>query len=281
MIDSLLDEITKLKKPALESINWYEFHQSKLIDNVNRLLLINPNLFSLIGAESAIDKMLLNHKNHAAFMTTVFRFGNYQMLANTIPWVYRTYKNHGFSYDYFSIELEAWIETLEKNQIGLLLADIIDVYKWMLSNHSRFITISQREINNPEHKYDNVEEQDELLKALLYGDYEESKKICQLKVGNTTDLIDIYTNLIGPVMHRVGDLWANNTITVAREHLASAIIVQTMSHLYNLLQFPQENKGTIVITTAPNEYHEIAALMIANSLESDGWNVHFSGKQHP
>ena len=42
-----------------------------------------------------------------------------------------------------------------------------------------------------------------------------------------------------------------------------------------------ETDGIVVVTTAPNEFHEIGAWMIANTLEGDGWDIHFLGSNTP
>jgi len=48
-----------------------------------------------------------NHLNHARFMANVFRFNAYTLLVKTVIWVYRSYHSHGFSFDYFPVELAA------------------------------------------------------------------------------------------------------------------------------------------------------------------------------
>jgi len=63
---------------------------------VHRLIGYNP-----------LRMMYDNHLNHARFMANVFRFNAYTLLVKTVIWVYRSYHSHGFSFDYFPVELAA------------------------------------------------------------------------------------------------------------------------------------------------------------------------------
>lgn len=128
-----------------EAIRSYENKRVFLVEFVDKALTARPDIYELIG-NNALKMMYDNHKNHINFMINVFKFNDYEMLVSMIPWVYKAYKSHGFSYDYFPIELTAW-QSATKNYLKPEDADEINnVYKWMIEKHNRMIELSQQEI---------------------------------------------------------------------------------------------------------------------------------------
>jgi len=82
-------------------------------------------------------------------------------------------------------------------------------------------------------------------------------------------------------MYRIGLLWETNQITVAEEHLATAIVGRMMAALYP--RFAQFNvtRGTAIVSAGPNEFHEVGARMVADFMEMDGWDVTYLGANTP
>jgi hypothetical protein len=154
-----------------EAADRYSLLGSTLCERVNRSLSERPDVESLIGGAS-LEIMRSNHHHHRLLMEAVFQLRAPSLLLNTVPWVYRSYHARGFSYDYFSIELEAWrdaVVSLLGHEFG---AGIAKVYEWLLSHHTVFISRSQApvttEIAVPP-PWDRVA--DQFVTLLLQGDH--------------------------------------------------------------------------------------------------------------
>ena len=93
------------------------------------------NFLELIGGEKNIQAMVDNHRNHIAFMSIVFRLKDPVLLENTLPWVYRAYRNQGFSYDYFIKELNLWKESIVEVFEEPFASDFIAIYDKMCEEH--------------------------------------------------------------------------------------------------------------------------------------------------
>lgn len=91
----------------------------------------------------------------------------------------------------------------------------------------------------------------------------------------------IYRDLLQPVQYEVGRLWEQNRMTVAEEHMATAVTQAVMAQLYQHLEIPEETRGRAVITGVQGELHQIGANMVADVLEADGWGARFLGTQLP
>jgi hypothetical protein len=112
MIKDILVSCSAIPKISPEAAETYAQASDRLLDHVNKQLESHPKIKELIG-RNPLDLMHNNHKNHASFMTTVFRINSFELLARTIPWVYRAYHARGFLYEYFPAELIAWQVAIE------------------------------------------------------------------------------------------------------------------------------------------------------------------------
>ena len=84
-----------------------------------------------------------------------------------------------------------------------------------------------------------------------------------------------------PAQYEVGRRWERNEISVATEHVATAITQYVMAQLYGHLEIPETVRGNAVVTGVEGELHQLGANMVADVLEAEGWNVRFLGTQLP
>lgn len=121
-----------------------------------------------------------------------------------------------------------------------------------------------------------------LLKPLLDGDHKKcSGVVLNLIDSDSANIRDIYENLLRPVLYQIGDLWEQNKISVATEHLASAIVESLLNEIYLNLEVASTTEKKAVIACLENEHHQIGARMVADIFELQGWNVLFLGANTP
>jgi len=119
------------------------------------------------------------------------------------------------------------------------------------------------------------------LDALLNGDRKFCEETVHRLLEGNTPIPDIYTNLFRKSLYEVGELWERNRITVAHEHLATAITEGLMNILYPKI-FQVENKGkSVLVACVPGEFHQIGAKMVADFFEMNRWDSHFLGADTP
>jgi MerR family transcriptional regulator, light-induced transcriptional regulator len=119
------------------------------------------------------------------------------------------------------------------------------------------------------------------VQAILAGQRQPALGIAleALRAGHS--LTDVYCDLLQPAQHRVGRLWERNEITVAREHMATAVTQYVVAQLYGRLEVPAATRGRAIVTGVEGELHQLGANMVADVLEAAGWSVHFLGTQLP
>jgi methanogenic corrinoid protein MtbC1 len=92
----------------------------------------------------------------------------------------------------------------------------------------------------------------------------------------------LYTELLAPSLHLVGELWAEGKISVAEEHVASSLVEQIMAALYPDMFVTRRSSRERVLVAAPEgERHVIGLRMVADMLESHGYHGIFLGADTP
>ena len=281
MIDACIAAILTLAPVPERSADFYGSAMERMIEHVNRDLGGRSDIQKLIG-HNPVQMMEMNHLHHAQFMLTVFRLNAYDLLARTIPWVYRAYHSRGFSYDYFPVELRSWKKTILDNLTEEDAWQILAVYDWMLSHHESMIKLSASGDTLGFSLPDEIDEMQQIFTALLlHGDHKGCLKLVEQSITTPEALRHFYEHVVKPALYTVGALWERNEISVAEEHLATAIIGRITSFLYNRFVGTLQTKGTVIVSAAPNEFHEVGARMVADILELDGWDVTYLGANIP
>lgn len=128
---------------------------------------------------------------------------------------------------------------------------------------------------------DNKSINENLLESLLAGDRQSCSQIIGNTIKNNVSVEDIYEKNIKIALYEIGDLWERGKISVATEHLASAIIESILNELYSGIISQKRTNKTIVAASLENETHQIGIKMVADIFEMHGWNVHFLGANVP
>ena len=119
------------------------------------------------------------------------------------------------------------------------------------------------------------------LEALLAGDRRRCNEQFGAWLNADTDLRTLYQDLIQRSLYDVGVLWEQGRVSVATEHLATAITESLLNLVYpRLFSQPRLDKSAVVTCTA-NEYHQIGGKMVADIFELNGWRGYFLGANTP
>ncbi|NJN68467.1 MAG: hypothetical protein HC884_18030 [Chloroflexaceae bacterium] len=121
----------------------------------------------------------------------------------------------------------------------------------------------------------------EYLDALRKGNRRRALNVARSSLESGLDIRDLYLEVLQPAMHEIGRLWEGNELTVAQEHLATAITQSVMAQLYSYV-FTRPSVGrTLVATCIGGELHELGVRMVADFFEIEGWDVYYLGANMP
>jgi len=91
----------------------------------------------------------------------------------------------------------------------------------------------------------------------------------------------LHSEIIRKAQWEIGRLWQENHISVAQEHMATAISQLALSHLYRHLPRDPPNGRTVMVSCVEGELHELGARMASDFLEMAGFDVRFLGASVP
>nr|WP_319394891.1 cobalamin-dependent protein [uncultured Desulfobacter sp.] len=118
---------------------------------------------------------------------------------------------------------------------------------------------------------------------ILNGKRFECTKIVQDLLNEDVEIYTLYTDLFQRSLYEIGKLWELNKISVAKEHLVTAITESLLNLAYPKLfrQGERVVEKSVVISCSANEYHQIGGKMVADVFEINGWDSHFLGADTP
>ncbi|WP_250002622.1 B12-binding domain-containing protein [Actinoplanes sp. M2I2] len=90
----------------------------------------------------------------------------------------------------------------------------------------------------------------------------------------------VMIDLIAGTQARVGELWAANEWSVAREHAATAISERALAAVAARTNVPP-TRGRVTIACVDGEWHALPTRILAEMLRLDGWRVDFLGANVP
>lgn len=119
------------------------------------------------------------------------------------------------------------------------------------------------------------------LNALLAGRRAQCHSIVQELLDADMEIKELYSQLFQRSMYAVGELWESNRITVANEHMATAITESLLNLAYPFI-FARARVGKkAVISCTANEFHQMGGKMVADIMELNGWDGYFLGANTP
>ncbi len=119
------------------------------------------------------------------------------------------------------------------------------------------------------------------LENLLQGNRKNCSEIAKQYLEQNHSYPELYEDVIRVSLYEVGRLWEINKISVATEHLATAISEGILNELFNQIISNKRINRKVVVTCVENEMHQVGAKMVADTFEMQGWDSYFLGTGIP
>jgi methanogenic corrinoid protein MtbC1 len=100
-------------------------------------------------------------------------------------------------------------------------------------------------------------------------------------LGRGVPLPTLYLDVIQAAQYRIGELWQRNRISVAQEHLATAISQLAVAELYRALPAAAPIDRRVLVACVGGELHDLGARITADFFEMAGFQVRYLGANVP
>ncbi len=124
-----------------------------------------------------------------------------------------------------------------------------------------------------------MNESSQLSDLFLQGQEEEALKYVQDFLENHSHE-QLYDELLTPAMYRIGELWEKNEISVAEEHLATAVCDFVLSAT-ELRNKDKAGRKKAMIFGPEGEEHYIGLKMVSAMFREEGYEVRYMGPNLP
>jgi len=155
MKDALLTNAQKLEPPAETAIREFETKWEQIAAAGTRQLMARPDIEKLVGPgneQMAED----NNRNFPRFMLSLFSDYQPAVFVETVLWVFRAYRSHGFQTTYWAANLNIWMDLLQKELSPDAWQQIHPFYNWLIVNIPVFTNITDTDLaisvsDSPDH----------------------------------------------------------------------------------------------------------------------------------
>lgn len=120
------------------------------------------------------------------------------------------------------------------------------------------------------------------LAAQLAGNRREAMRlVIDEGIEKGATVLDVQLNVIQEAQREIGRLWQENVISIAQEHMATAISHMALSHLYDSAPRAPSNGKKVVVACVDGELHDFPARLVADALDLAGFDVRYLGASVP
>jgi hypothetical protein len=150
--DNLINSAQKLNQPAIKIAAEFGEQRERLAAAANQKMLARPDLEKLIGPGNQL-MMEDNNRNFARFMESIFYDYKPEVLVNTVLWVFRAYRSHGFKSTHWPANLNVWIEIMRQELSPEAFGALYPFYNWLIINITLFVKLSDGQLDAGQSKH--------------------------------------------------------------------------------------------------------------------------------
>jgi hypothetical protein len=151
--NKLLKTASDLKQPSKQSAEEFIAKSDRLAAEMNRIMASRKDVKMMVG-EDNISMMEDNHRNHIRFFCSAFSHYEPEILVETVLWVYRAYRSHGFNLSYWPAQLDQWVQVFKTELTAECFKEVYPFYNWMIINQPIFVAESDKLVlgnDSPKH----------------------------------------------------------------------------------------------------------------------------------
>lgn len=253
--------------PTFKSLNDYTHQQWHIMLDCFEQLKEHPATKMVIDVfnEEGFYEQLSYHQK---ILKTVCELGSYPLLLDYVESRYRLYRARNIDPEYFLVEIEQWSRSIRHFLFDPYATEFVSLYDHLRLLHHQYSTFTDTSFtlsNTPV---------DLLTQALIDADEPKAREIFNGYLDTYPSAIEFIDEVVTPTMIRIGLAWENASISVAKEHIATAIVERIFGTFSRTLHYAQKQEQSLALIITPeSQLHKLGSKMLATFLESQGWKV--------
>ncbi|MFW6064918.1 MAG: hypothetical protein ACOC8Y_05020 [Candidatus Natronoplasma sp.] len=141
--DELIRSAKKIEEPSRNAVEEFKETKEKLAIELNKRMKKRENLEELIGSNNE-SMMEDNSQNMVKFLHSVFKNFEAKVFVDTILWVFKTYRSHGFRPEYWKTNLNTFVEIMKEELSEETFDELKPFLGWMIEHIPVFVKLTDR-----------------------------------------------------------------------------------------------------------------------------------------
>lgn len=213
---------------------------------------------------------------HLEFLRPVLEFGLLKPMVDYLQWLSSVLASRMIPNEHLAVSLdwlaEFFAEKMNVTDGPVVVAALLAARKQFLETDYRPPIICATE---------TWAEATELEAALLAGRQPEASAIINRCIDDGHSLIDVEIHVIQPALYGIGAKWQTNQVSVAQEHLASAMAQSLMTSALLRYSLPVSTGKRVLLACVAENTHAIGLRMVTDAFQLAGWEVQYLGADVP
>ena len=244
---------------------------------VTRLYEAHPGMMAQFG-ERGLTRCREDIAHHLRFLQSALTSGSSCPFEDYVLWLASVLKSRGVAIEHLRESL--WL--LDRFAAARLRADQSAPVRAILQAGIAALDAAQPLLPAFYRKLPpSAPESPVFAEALLAGDRRAAQRVINAKLEGGMNLIQVDVAVIQPALYEVGQLWQCNRLSVAQEHLATAICqtVQAGALLQADPADPSDRRA--LFACVEGNFHSLGLRMVADAFELAGWESAYLGADVP
>ncbi|MGQ5525533.1 cobalamin B12-binding domain-containing protein [Chitinimonas sp. PSY-7] len=127
----------------------------------------------------------------------------------------------------------------------------------------------------------NLQDVMRYMEATLSGNQRVAQELVNGAMRAGCTLSETAVGIVQPAMYEVGRLWQEGRITVAQEHLATAISQNVLTRAYLQAAFAPPVWRKAIFACSVGNQHSLGLTVLSDAFETIGWEVSYLGADVP
>ena len=215
---------------------------------------------------------------HLEFLRPALEFGLIQPMVDYLCWLATVLVTRDVPADHLSLSLDWFAEFFSahmESSDAQIIATALRNAKAGLFEPAEALAPIDRMMSSP------WPESEAFERALLSGNRGGVNALLDLCLERGDTLLNFELHVIQPALYGIGRKWQCNQVSVAQEHLATAMSQSVMTRGLMKTPFPQGNGRKVVLACVQGNNHSVGLQMVADGFYLAGWDVQFLGADVP
>jgi hypothetical protein len=136
-----------LRPVAPEAAREFAEKREGLAMALTQRMLARPDLERLVGVGNA-DMMQNDSRNMTRFLATMYEHLAPETLVETVLWVFRAYRSHGFQVTFWAANLDTLLEALREQTSPAAYRDLSPLVEWLIVHVPAFTALSDQQLGS-------------------------------------------------------------------------------------------------------------------------------------